>query len=136
MLIDNHAIAQGESRRAQINAATAEFLRNGGKIFIVDNKVQPQEPPKTTWNNNQGNRAAEDASRRRGVRNSNIAKHGGNTEYHKKMRADNVAAIGPLIQQGLSTEDIALKIGITARAVRRIIHDEGLSKPARRSKAA
>lgn len=126
MLIDNHAIAQGELLRAQIAAATAEFIRNGGEIFIVDN-IRPQEPPKPTWNNNQGNRSAEDASRRRGVKSSAASKRaGGNTNKHREQRRRNVELIKPLLDQGLSSYQIAPLVGLTDRSVRNIISMEGL----------
>jgi hypothetical protein len=76
MLIDNHAIAQGEALRARINAATDAFLNAGGRIQIIES-FQYRPMPERTWNNNQGNRAAEDASRRRGSQRSAANKRAG-----------------------------------------------------------
>ncbi|UVO19551.1 hypothetical protein [Stutzerimonas stutzeri] len=134
-MIDTSAIAQGESRRAEIESATDAFLKSGGKIQYLPDSIGKPAPVRASNFNNSINAEAEARSRARGVRNSALAK-GGNTVFHKKMRADNVAAITPLLHKGLSTEEIAEQIGLTQRAVRRIIHAEGLCKPARRSKAA
>jgi hypothetical protein len=126
-MIDTSAIARGEPLRAQIESATAEFLRKGGTIFIADNTIRPKEPPRTTWNKNQGNRAAEDASRRRGVKNSAMKKRtSGNTDKHREQRQRNIDSIMPLLKQGLNSVQIAERIGIDARSVRRIITDEAL----------
>lgn len=125
MLIDNHAIAQGEALRARINAATDAFLNAGGRIQIIDG-FQCRPMPERTWNNNQGNRAAEDASRRRGVKNSAMKKRSGNTDKHREQRQRNVDSILPLLRQGLNSVQISERIGIDSRSVRRIITDEGL----------
>ncbi len=126
MLIDNHAIAQGEALRARINAATDAFLNAGGRIQIIDG-FQYSPTPERTWNNNQGNRAAEDASRRRGVKNSAMKKRtSGNTDKHREQRQRNVDSILPLLRQGLNSVQISERIGIDSRSVRRIITDEGL----------
>ena len=126
MLIDNHAIAQGEALRAQIDAATDAFINAGGRIQIIDD-FQYRPMPERAWNNNQGNRAAEDASRRRGVKNSAMKKRtSGNTDKHREQRQRNVDSILPLLRQGLNSVQISERIGIDSRSVRRIITDEGL----------
>jgi hypothetical protein len=126
MLIDNHAIAQGEALRARINAATDAFLNAGGRIQIIES-FQYRPMPERTWNNNQGNRAAEDASRRRGSQRSAANKRaGGNTDKHRAQRQRNIDSIMPLLKQGLNSVQIAERIGIDARSVRRIITDEAL----------
>lgn len=126
MLIDNHAIAQGEALRARINAATDAFLNAGGRIQIIDG-FQYRPIPERTWNNNQGNRSAEDASRRRGVKSSAASKRaGGNTNKYREQRRRNVELIKPLLDQGLSSYQIAPLVGLTDRSVRNIISMEGL----------
>lgn len=134
-MIDTSAIAQGDALRAEIESATAAFLRSGGKIQLLPNSIGKPVPLKPALFNNSINAEAEARSRARGARNS-VTSKSGNTDYHKKMRAENVAAIAPLLHKGLSTEQIAEQIGLTQRAVRRIIHAEGLCKPDRRKKAA
>lgn len=124
-MIDTSAIARGEPLRARINAATDAFLNAGGRIQIIDG-FQYRPMPERTWNNNQGNRAAEDASRRRGVKNSAMKKRSGNTDKHREQRQRNVDSILPLLKQGLNSVQISERIGIDSRSVRRIITDEGL----------
>jgi hypothetical protein len=66
-MIDQSAILQGDALRAQIAASTKDFLRKGGKITKLSNRIG--EPPKVGMWNNSLNPDAEAASRRRGDRN-------------------------------------------------------------------
>lgn len=71
-MIDQSAILQGDALRAQIAASTREFLRKGGKITKLSNRIG--EPPKVGMWNNSLNQDAEAASRRRGNRKGAAAK--------------------------------------------------------------
>lgn len=70
MLIDNHAIAQGEALRAQIDAATAAFLNAGGKIQLLPDSIGKPSPVKPAMFNNSCNPEADAKSRARGNRRS------------------------------------------------------------------
>jgi len=67
-MIDQSAILQGDALRAQIAASTKDFLRKGGKITKLSNRIG--EPPKVGMWNNSLNPKAEAASRLRGARKS------------------------------------------------------------------
>lgn len=73
MLIDNHAIAQGEALRAQIDAATAAFLNAGGKIQLLPDSIGKLIEIKPAVFNNAGNLEADQRSRKRGARNSAVS---------------------------------------------------------------
>jgi hypothetical protein len=73
MLIDNHAIAQGEALRAQIDAATAAFLNAGGKIQLLPDSIGKPIEIKPVAFNNAGNLEADLRSRKRGARNSAVS---------------------------------------------------------------
>ncbi len=68
MLIDNHAIAQGEALRAQIDAATAAFLNAGGKIQLLPDSIG--KPIKPALFNNSTSAESDARSRARGIRKS------------------------------------------------------------------
>jgi hypothetical protein len=70
MLIDNHAIAQGEALRARINAATDAFLNAGGKIQQLPDSIGKPAPVKPAMFNNSCNPEADAKSRARGNRRS------------------------------------------------------------------
>jgi len=70
MLIDNHAIAQGEALRARINAATAAYLNAGGKIQQLPDSIGKPAPVKPAMFNNSCNPEADAKSRARGNRRS------------------------------------------------------------------
>ena len=70
MLIDNHAIAQGEALRAQIDAATAAFLNAGGKIKLLPDSIGKPATVKPAMFNNSCNPEADAKSRARGNRRS------------------------------------------------------------------
>jgi hypothetical protein len=124
-MIDTSAIAQGDALRAEIESATAAFLRSGGEVKIVDSLVIKPKPEKPASFNNSTNAEADARSRARGSRNSAKAA-GGNTEYHRAIRRRNVEQIVPLLATGMSAAEMSAHIGITPRAINHIIKVEGL----------
>ena len=67
-----NTLASLEAARLELAAQMDEFIRQGGKIQHLGNRIG--EPPKTgTWNNSM-NRDAEAESRRRGARKGAEAK--------------------------------------------------------------
>jgi hypothetical protein len=120
-----NTLAAHEAERQKLAAQMDEYVTSGGTIQIIEG-FQYRPIPERTWNNNQGNRAAEDASRRRGVKNSAMKKRSGNTDKHREQRQRNIDSILPLLRQGLNSVQISERIGIDSRSVRRIITDEGL----------
>lgn len=121
-----NTLAAHEAERQKLAAQMDEYVTSGGTIKIIEG-FQYRPIPERTWNNNQGNRSAEDASRRRGVKSSAASKRaGGNTNKHREQRRRNVELIKPLLDQGLSSYQIAPLVGLTDRSVRNIISMEGL----------
>ena len=71
-----NTLAAHEAARQKLAAQMDEYVTSGGTIQIIEG-FQYRPMPERTWNNNQGNRAAEDAiidqwaQRKRGINREN-----------------------------------------------------------------
>jgi len=72
-MIDTSAIAQGDALRAEIDSATAAFLRSGGKVQLLPDSIGKPITVKPAAFNNAGNAEADQRSRKRGARNSAVS---------------------------------------------------------------
>ncbi len=113
MLIDNHAIAQGEALRAEIAAKVAAYEAEFGPVQTLPIRTDDKRVPYRI-SCPEKKEAAKAKARQKMI------------EPRSAERKRNGERIGAMLKIGVPVRIIAERIGIAERSVRRILAEDGI----------